>query len=198
MWSELDWVTKDYKNKTLEIPDWRKCKLLGSLLDTDKDIERRKGLTALVINTLNYIFKSKLKLGTFAAYASSIFLYMFSELWTLTNTKNNQINAFHRRQLRNVIGFGWPKKISNQDLYKLTKQEHWSKTFKRRRLNWFGHLMRLFLDNKNSKWSTINNKNTHPKEKITLFTNLTEDRSVWRAYKKGLMEDTLWKVPEEG
>ena len=126
-------------------------------------------------------------------------------------------------KLRNVIGFRWLMKISNQDLYKLTKQEPWSKTIKRRRLNWFGHLMRLHQDTparqslnetlqpEPSKWGRpkhpwikqiqddlkINNKNTHPKEKITLFTNLTKDRYVWRAIVKGLMEDTLWRVPEE-
>ena len=35
-------VTKDYKNKLSGIPDWRKYKLLGPLLDTDKDIESRQ------------------------------------------------------------------------------------------------------------------------------------------------------------
>ena len=60
LWSDLDWTTKDYKEKQPEIPDWRKCKLLGSLLDNNKDIERRKGLTITAINTLNYIFKSKI------------------------------------------------------------------------------------------------------------------------------------------
>ena len=46
LWSELDWLV-NYKpppEKYLT-PDWKTCKLRGSLLDTEKDFERRKSLT---------------------------------------------------------------------------------------------------------------------------------------------------------
>ena len=70
-------------------------------------------------------------------FAGSIFLYHY-ELWTLTKTLSDSIDAFHRRQLRYAIGIVYPRVISNAKLYKLTKSEPWSKT-----IDWIGHLMRL-------------------------------------------------------
>ena len=83
-----------------------------------------------------------MKIRTFNTFASSVFLYN-SELWGVTATLENKINSFQRRLLRQAINVRWPKKISNKDLYEKTKQEEWSKTIKRRRLNWIGHFLRL-------------------------------------------------------
>ena len=147
-WSELDWITNyklpETKNTT---PDWKSCKLLGSLLNTEKDINRRKHLSINAMQNLECIFKSKiintpLKIRTFNAYVASIFLYN-SEIWTLTTTLEQQTDTFHRKILRITIGIKWPRKISNKELYKLTKVTPWSVTIKKRRLNWLGHVMRL-------------------------------------------------------
>ena len=58
--------------------DWKKCKYLGSLLDTEKDIKRRKGLAIAAINNMKTIFYGNLELKTkiraFNCYVSSIFL----------------------------------------------------------------------------------------------------------------------------
>ena len=83
-----------------------------------------------------------LKVRNFNTFSGSIFLYN-SELWTLTETQQQQIDSFHRRLLRRVIDIRWPKIISNDDLYKKVGVEKWSDTIRRRRLNWLGHLMRL-------------------------------------------------------
>jgi hypothetical protein len=96
---------------------------------------------------LKSIFKNKnisltLKVRTFQAYAASVFLYN-SELWTLTRTLENKIDAFQRRQLRYALGIFWPRVISNEQLYETTKVEPWSKVIRRRRINWLGHLLRL-------------------------------------------------------
>ena len=124
---------------------WKKCKLLGSLLDTQKDINRRKILAIDAFKTLNKIFDSRkisnaVKIRTFNAYVASVFLYN-SELWTLTKTLENTIITFQRRYLRKILGIHWPKKITNIELYNKTKTEVWSITIQRRRLNWLGHLM---------------------------------------------------------
>ena len=55
---------------------WKKCKLLGSLLDTEKDINRRKSLAIDAFKTLNKIFDSRkisnaVKIRTFNAYIGS-------------------------------------------------------------------------------------------------------------------------------
>lgn len=141
--------TEEYQipSKEENAPNWQKCKLLGSLLDTTADIERRKVLTINTMKKYNYIFKSKrisleYKIRTFQTYAASVFLYN-SETWSLTTTQEKKINAFQRKQLRYTINTLFPRKISNEELYKLTKVEPWSRTIKRRRLTWLGHMMRL-------------------------------------------------------
>ena len=68
---------------------WKKCKLLGILLDTENDINRRKIIEIDTFKTLNtIIFDSRkisnaVKIRTFNAYVARVFLYN-SELWTLT------------------------------------------------------------------------------------------------------------------
>ena len=53
------------------------------------------------------------------------------------------IDSFHRRLLRKAINIRWPKTISNDDMYEKVGEEKWSKTIRRRRVNWWGHLTRL-------------------------------------------------------
>lgn len=144
------------KTERYECPDppntkkddsWKSCKLLGSLIDTENDIARRKALALATLNKKKDVYKSKnlsiqQKIRHFCMFVQSTLLYN-SELWALTNTLNNKLDAFHRRILRYAIGFHWPKKISNEDLYRITKQIPLSRIIQKRRLSWFGHLMRL-------------------------------------------------------
>ena len=107
---------------------WKKCKLLGSLLDTEKDINRRKILAIDAFKTLNKNFDSRkisnaVKIRTSNAYVASVFLYN-SELWTLTKTLENTVNTFQRRHLRKILGIHWPKKITNIELYTKHKTEY--------------------------------------------------------------------------
>ena len=132
--------TEDYEIIRQGNEKWKNCKLLGSLLDTEKDINRRQILAIDAFKTLNQIFDSRkmsntVKIRTFNAYVASVFLYN-SELWTLTK-------KLERRQLRKILGLHWPKKITNIELYIKIKTEVWSTTIQRRRLKWLGHLMRL-------------------------------------------------------
>ena len=88
-WSALDWLIIENVNKVKDTtPDWRKCKLLGSCLDTQTDIARRKGLAIDAMKKLRKAFNSKnisiaIKMRLFNTYIGSIFLYN-SELWTVT------------------------------------------------------------------------------------------------------------------
>ena len=59
---------------------WKKCKLLESLLDTEKEINRRKILAIDAFKTLNKIVYSRkisnaVKIRTFNEYVASVFLY---------------------------------------------------------------------------------------------------------------------------
>ena len=126
---------------------WRKCKLLGSLLDTKEDIQRRKMITISTMKENSHVYKSKYltlsqKIRHFRVFAECIFLYN-CELWTTTKTINDSIDAFHRRQLRYALGIKYPRVITNQQLYDVTKCEPWSIVTERRQLSWLGHLISL-------------------------------------------------------
>ena len=128
--------------------EWRKCKLLGSILDTDGDIKRRKGLAINALNKIKYILNNnkltlKTKSQAFNTYVGSIFLYN-SELWTMTKKRENKIDVFQRTLLRSqIIQMKWPDVISNELLYQRTSQKVWSEVIRKRRLRWFGHMARL-------------------------------------------------------
>ena len=139
--------TEKYCISRTSHPKWKTCKYLGSLLDTKLDIKRRKGLLIDAYNTLEYMFISRhlseqTKLRIFKAYLESVFLYN-SELWCMTKSISDQIDTFHRKQLRKVLRIFWPKIITNKELYERTGQIPWSKTIFKRRMKWLRHLLRL-------------------------------------------------------
>lgn len=141
--------TKTEENKISRKNDeWKKCKFLGSYIDTENYIKNRKVMLLNAADQLSDIFKNNrlpisIKLKTFDTYLSTIFLYN-SELWSLTETMNNKIDSFHRRMLRTlVLNIKYPKIMKNEEVYRKTKQQHWSQKIKTRRLKWLGHVLRL-------------------------------------------------------
>ena len=139
--------TEEYNIKREGTDSWKKCKYLGSLLDTEQDIKRRKCLAIDTYNNFRNIFQSKnnsteTKMRIFTAFVNSIFLYN-SELWTLTTALALKIDVFQRSLLRRVINTKRIEKMSNKTLYNKTKTIPWSETIKKRRLSWYGHLLRL-------------------------------------------------------
>ena len=90
--------TEKYTISRTSNSSWKKkCKLFGSLLDSDKDIICRKGLAIDSFKTLENIFKSRhisevIQLRIFKAYIESIFLYN-SEIWALTKSPEDKIDS---------------------------------------------------------------------------------------------------------
>ena len=130
--------------------EWKKCKLLGSYLDSEIDIKHRRSLAINHMKNHRNIFKSKhrsidLKVRYFNCFITSIFLYNCA-LWTLTETMIKSLDSFHRRLLRYAINLQYPKKISNVDLYKVTGEKPWSEIVKQRRKRLLGHICRLHPD----------------------------------------------------
>jgi len=127
--------------------EWKKCKYLGSMLDTETDIKRRKCLAIVAFNKYKSILTSKklnikTRIRLFNIYIGSVFLYN-AELWFSSIKIDNIIDAFHRTLLRKVLKIKWPFKITNVDLYNRTHVSKWSVSIKTRRLRWLGHAMRL-------------------------------------------------------
>lgn len=139
--------TEEYIIKRNGDEKWKKCKYLGSLLDTENDIKRRKQLAMVAFNQYKHSLTSKhielkTRIRILNAYITSIFLYN-SELWTLTKSQENTIDVFQRNLLRKIIKIKWPYTIRNEDLYERTQETKWTEKIKKRRLKWLGHMMRL-------------------------------------------------------
>ena len=189
---------------------WKKCKFLGSLLGTDEDINRRKGLAINCLKPMKKYFTNKkltikTKTKLFNTYVGSIFLFN-SELWTLKKTDEKKIDCFHRRLLRtNILNSIWPKTMRNDEVYKRTKQTAWSKIIKTRRIRWFGHVARLHQETPARKaleyaMKTIKHPVGTPKttwlkvmksqlkdHKMSFYEALekAKDRKFWRSLTKG-------------
>ena len=61
----------------------------------------------------------------------------------MTKQRENKIDIYQRKFLRNIVNIRYPKIVKNENLYKITNQIPWSVTTKYLRLKWFDHLCRL-------------------------------------------------------
>ena len=111
---------------------WRLCKYLGSMLDTGKDIKRRKILAITAANQLKIIFDNKkltpeTKMKAFRAYVEPIFFYN-CKIWIITPSQAvKTINTFQRRLLRTyVLNVKWSNIVKNEDVYRKTAATKWS------------------------------------------------------------------------
>ena len=129
------------------VPSYKNIKLLGTKLDTKCDIQARKTKVWDPIKKFKHYFKSKRlsvkhKVRLYRTYVEPILLYN-SETWILTSNLEESLNYFHRRLLRIAININYPKIITNEKLYTLTNETPLSEKIKRRRLQLFGHILRL-------------------------------------------------------
>ena len=138
---------EEYSVKIDGDDEWKKCKVLGSQIDTETDIKRRQAVAITAFNSLEKIFNCKklsirIKMRVFDAYVGNLFLYN-CELWTTGKKINNQIDVIHRKFLRRILNVRWPKTISNVELYRTVDRESWSLVVRRKAFSWLGHLLRL-------------------------------------------------------
>ena len=144
-------IENESNRKEFRIPDekdlWKKCRCLGSIMDTESDINCRKGFTISTMRILELLLKShtvtiKTKLNLLKAYVQSIFLYN-SKLWITTKTIADKVDSYQQKLLHHVMDVRSPKIVKNTELYEKAGAEKWNSIVKKRRLSWLGHLLRL-------------------------------------------------------
>ena len=81
--------TEEYEVSRKGNDEWKKCKLVGSLMDTTCDINRRRGLAHHAYNKLKKILKSK-QVNPKAKTKSSQHIQQKHILMQLRNMDNNQ------------------------------------------------------------------------------------------------------------
>ncbi|KAL9988135.1 hypothetical protein ACROYT_G002541 [Oculina patagonica] len=87
------------------------------------------------------MYSNHTKLKILKSCVTSVLLYG-AEMWRITSTDIEQLDVFHRKCLRRILGIFWPHTISNCDLYERTKERPISETVKVRRWRWIGHILR--------------------------------------------------------
>ena len=130
-----------------EEESWKETKKVGSLIGDAQDINRRKQLSQAALNKLQRLWQRKKKLSVktrlklYNSLVKSILLYN-SSTWGMNQTMKNGIDAFHRKQLRQILGIRYPHKISNKKLYKMCDEKPLSISILRLRWQLFGHVLR--------------------------------------------------------
>ena len=136
------------KRGKIEEETWRDVIKLGSKLGDKEDIKRRKTLSNIALRNNENVWKkkwlttTKTRLRLYNTLVKSILLYNCGT-WGLDVNDERNLNSFHRKQLRRVVGIKWPHRITNKKLYKITNSEPITITITERRWKLLGHILRL-------------------------------------------------------
>lgn len=130
---------------------WRRVRLLGSLLDDDEDARNRMRLAAAAFRqhtkiwTRRHALPVPIRVRIYKAFVLPVLTYNIGALG-VSKRMAESLDAFHRRQLRHVLGVFWPDQISNDALYGRTTSIPISCLAKEKRWTLFGHVLRLPRD----------------------------------------------------
>ena len=124
---------------------------LGSIVSKqggcEDDIKHRIGKAAGVLNSLHKHLWSQraisrqTKLRIYQAAVLPVLCYG-AETWTWTSSLANKLNAFDTRALRRIENIRWFDFVSNTELRRRTNTVPLIRVLTKRRLSWFGHLLR--------------------------------------------------------
>ena len=145
-----DTQEKEENDKPLQgKEDWRKSKILGSLLCSSSDIEACCVMGNIAFQSFwkIWICGSKIpltkKLQLYNATCVSIMLYNCNS-WAAPKAAMDKLDACHRKHLRTITGHKWPDSlISNEALYKMCKTTPLSTKVHQLRWTMFGHVLRM-------------------------------------------------------
>ena len=133
-------------NKVTE--KWRTVTKLGSQLGDSEDISRRKQLSCAAMKSVKQLWVRRSltsqakRIGLYNSLVKSILSHNL-KVCAFTETDQEQLDAFHRRQLRRVLGIFWPHRIRNRNLYKKTGTKPLSVEITQARWSYLGHVLRM-------------------------------------------------------
>ena len=147
--SKTEYTTLKRNSKDKE--EWRKVKKLGSLIGDAEDIMQRKQLSIVAMRKFESIWirknkiRPQIRLKLYKSIVKPVLLYN-SSTWGLTKTDEDNLDSFHRRQLRSVLHIKFPTIIRNNELYESTGEIPLSLTVLQSRWRLFGNILRLNND----------------------------------------------------
>ena len=126
-------------------------KYLGAYCSADgtntKELNCRIGKAAGAFKELDTIWKDRYislptKMQIYRACVLSTLMYG-AECWTLKTRDEERLDAFDMRCQRKILKIKWIQHIKNHDIRLKTSQPQLTRTIRKRRLQWFGHVQRM-------------------------------------------------------
>jgi hypothetical protein len=113
---------------------------------TEEDVLNRISRATTAFVQLYSIWKNKqitqrTKLRISETNVKAILLYG-CETWKITQTIVSKLQTFINRCLRKICNIHWPQIVTNEELWKKTKQEKIEKQIKKRKWKWIGYTLR--------------------------------------------------------
>ena len=96
--------------------EWRNSKKVGTLIGDAEDVKRRSQLASAALNKHSKLWsgkkkiKNKTKLRIYKTLVKPILTYNCST-WGLNKSEEDRLDAFHRKQLKRVLGIKYPTKM---------------------------------------------------------------------------------------
>lgn len=113
-----------------------------------EDINNRKRLANIVLGKLDSIWLSTRNISVqrrvklYSMLVKCILLYNWST-YGITIQDEQQLDCFHRKQLRRILKIRWPHKIRNNKLYDKNSSKPMSTEVARRKWKLLGGILRL-------------------------------------------------------
>ncbi|GFS05156.1 hypothetical protein ElyMa_002930600 [Elysia marginata] len=139
--------TTEFTNLSRGETNWQTTKKVGTLIGDQEDIERRKQLSsAALVKLKNVCLKGdkitkNTKLKLYKALVKSVLTYNCGT-WAPTQSQEERLNAFHRKQLKKVLNIKYPVKITNSSLLNKCNERPLSIFILESRSRLFGHILR--------------------------------------------------------
>ena len=186
---------------------------LGSNMDgeggTERDVAARINKARMAFGMLGNIWKEgsislHTKLRIFNSNVKSVLLYG-AETWKMTKGTVHKLQTFINKCLRRLCNIRWPDKITNEELWKKTKETPVIQEIRKRKWRWIGHTLRKprnTITRQSLQWNPQGKRkrgrprNTWRRDSLAEMERrgygwqelerVAQDRSKWRAVVSGL------------
>jgi len=194
---------------------------LGSIISTtggtEDDINNRLKKARSSYSMLGKVWKCRsisrhTKVRLFNSNVKSILLYG-SESWSLTKRLEQKLQVFINNCLRKILQIYWPQTISNEELWRTTKQSPVIKQIMKRKYKWIGHTLRkqnTEIPKQAFRWNPPGTRRrgrpclTWRRQTVKELgelgmtldqaEQLAQDRREWRKFANGLCPADGWRL----
>ena len=90
----------------------------------------------------NHNISLQTKIKVYTAICLSTLLYS-SEAWTIYARQMRQLEAWHVKSLRSILGVSWKDRLTYEEIYRRTGSTSLESQLARRQLRWIGHVVRM-------------------------------------------------------